>query len=195
MPKVTAQYRDARRDQILSAARRCFLRDGFHATSMQDLFAEARLSSGAVYGYFASKDDVIIAIAEENLRDVVAMIHGVASGEPGRPIGTVLADIITIVRAKDAEDGLAGLAVLSWSEALRNPVLAGRFADLFAQIRADLTEIARKHQEAGNLPRDVPAESLAAVFLSIVPGYILQLATLGPAAVDGVPSAVEALWP
>lgn len=195
MPKVTPQYRDARRDQILSAARRCFLRDGFHATSMQDLFAEAGLSAGAVYRYFASKDDVIIAIAEENVREVVAMIHDSASGEPGRPIGTVLADILTVVRAKDAEEGLAGLAVLAWSEALRNPVLASRFADRFAQIRTDLTEIARKHQRAGNLPREVPAESLAAVFLSVVPGCILQLATLGSAAVEGVPAAVEALWP
>jgi TetR/AcrR family transcriptional regulator, transcriptional repressor of aconitase len=195
MPKVTPQYRDARRDQILSAARRCFLRDGFHATSMQDLFAEAGLSSGAVYGYFAGKDDVIVAIVEENLREVVEILHDVASREPGRPIGTVLADIITVVRAKDAEEGLAGLAVLAWSETLRNPALARRFADRFAQFRADLTEIARMHQRAGNLPREVPAESLAAVFLSVVPGLILQLATLGSEAVDGVPAAVEALWP
>jgi AcrR family transcriptional regulator len=195
MPKVTDQYRDARRDQILSAARRCFLRDGFHATSMQDLFAEAGLSSGAVYSYFASKDDVIAAIAEENMRDVVAMIHDVASSQPDRPVGTILADIFTLLDAKDAREGLAGLAVLAWSEALRNPVLASRFADLFAQMRADLTEVVRNHQGAGNLPRQVPAESLAAVLISIVPGYILQLATLGSAAVDGVPAAVEALLP
>lgn len=195
MPKVTHQYRDARRDQILSAARRCFLRDGFHATSMQDLFAEAGLSSGAVYRYFASKDDVIIAIAEENLRDVVAMIRDVASSQPGRPVGTVLANIFNIVQAKDAQDGLAGLALLAWSEALRNPVLAKRFADLFAQMRADLTEVVRGHQRAGNLPRQVSAESLATVLISIVPGYILQLATLGIAAVHEAPAAVEALWP
>ncbi|HUB39706.1 MAG TPA: TetR/AcrR family transcriptional regulator [Streptosporangiaceae bacterium] len=195
MPKVTPQYRDARRDQILSAARRCFLRDGFHATSMQDLFAEAGLSAGAVYGYFASKDDVIVAIAEENVRVFVAMIRDVASAEPGRSMGTVLADILTIVRARDAEDGLAGLAVLTWSESLRNPLLASRFADLFAQIREDLTEIARKNQKAGNLPREVSAEALAGAFLSVVPGFIMQLATLGPAAVEEVPAAVEALWP
>ena len=195
MPKVTHEYRDARRDQILSAARRCFLRNGFHATSMQDLFAESGLSSGAVYRYFASKDDVIIAIAEENMRDVVAMIHDVAASQPGRPVGTVLADIVKMLQAKDTEDGLAGLALLAWSESLRNPVLARRYADLFAQIYADLTEIARKHQRAGNLPRQVSAEALAAVFLSIVPGCILQRATLGPAAVEGVPAAVEALWP
>jgi AcrR family transcriptional regulator len=195
MPKVTDQYRDARRDQIMSAARRCFLRDGFHATSMQDLFTESGLSSGAVYSYFASKDDVITAIAEENMRDVVAMIHDVASSQPGRPVGTVLAAIFSILHAKDAQDGLAGLAVLAWSEALRNPALASRFADLFAQMRADLTEVVRNHQGTGNLPLQVPADSLAAVLISIVPGYILQLATLGSAPVEGVPAAVKALWP
>jgi TetR/AcrR family transcriptional regulator, transcriptional repressor of aconitase len=195
MPKVTEQYRDVRRDQILSAARRCFLRDGFHATSMQDLFAESGLSSGAVYSYFASKDDVITAIAEENMRDVVALIHDVAGSQPGRPAGTVLADIFTIVQVKDGQNGLAGLAVLTWSEALRNPALASRFAELFAQMRADLTEVVRNHQGAGNLPREVPAEALATVLISIVPGYILQLATLGSAPVEGAPAAVKALWP
>ena len=47
----------------------------------------------------------------------------------------------------------------------------------------------------GNLPREVPAEALAAVLISIVPGYILQLATLGSAPIEGVPAAVKALWP
>lgn len=195
MPKVTQEHRDARRDQILSAARRCFLRDGFHATSMQDLFAEAGLSSGAVYQYFASKGDMIIAIAEENIRDVVTMIHDVATSHPGRPVGSVLADILSILQAKDAQEGLAGLALLTWSEVLRNAELASRFADLIAQIRADLTALVRTHQSTGNLPPQVPAEALAALFISIAPGYLLQLATLGSAAVDGVPAAVQALWP
>jgi len=195
MPKVTQQYREARRDQILSAARRCFLRDGFHATSMQDLFAEAGLSSGAVYQYFASKDDVILAIAEENMRGVLAMIHDVASSQPEWSIGAVLAAIFTNLRAKDARDSLAGLALLAWSETLRNPVLARRFAALFAQIRADLTEVVRTQQSAGHLPREASAEALTAVVISIVPGYILQLATLGSSAVDDMPAAVQALWP
>jgi TetR/AcrR family transcriptional regulator, transcriptional repressor of aconitase len=64
MPKVSQQYRDARREHILNSARRCFMRDGFHATSMQDLVAEAGLSAGAVYRYFASKDEMIVAITQ-----------------------------------------------------------------------------------------------------------------------------------
>jgi AcrR family transcriptional regulator len=193
MPKVTQQHRDARREQILAAARRCFLRDGFHATSMQDLFAEAGLSSGAVYSYFASKDDVIVAIAEENMRGVTELVRTVASQHPGRPAGAVLADIMDMVHARDTQDGLGKLTVIVWSEALRNPSLAARFTAMVAQIRADLAEVIE--QSPQDLPAGVPADILAATLICLVPGYLLQLAILGPAAVDGVPGAVRALWP
>jgi AcrR family transcriptional regulator len=193
MPKVSQQHRDARREQILAAARRCFLRDGFHATSMQDLFAEAGLSAGAVYSYFASKDDVIAAIAEQNMRSVTDMINAIATQQPGRPAGAVLADVMEMLRAKDEQDGLGKLTVIVWSEAVRNPSLAARFTALFTQLHASLAEVIQ--QTRGSLPGDVPADVLATALLSVVPGYLLQLALIGSAAVDGVPDAVRALWP
>jgi AcrR family transcriptional regulator len=195
MPKVTQEYRDARREQILDAARRCFLRDGFHATSMQDLFAESGLSSGAVYRYFASKDDVIIAIAQENIQDVVAMLRTVIEQRPGTSIGDVIADVLAILRAKHEENGLAALAMLVWAEALRNPVLADQFTSLLSQIHEALADVARVHQVAEELPLGVSADALATVLLAIVPGYIVQLALLGPAAVDGAGAGLRALWP
>jgi len=195
MPKVSQQYRDARRDQILSAARRCFLRDGFHATSMQDLFAEAGLSSGAVYRYFTSKDDMIIAIAEENMLGIVDMIRDVAARRPDRPMGAILADILEMVRAKHVQNGLGSIAVLVWSEALRSPAVAGRLSEMLARIRGYLAEVVRERQGAGDLPADIPADALAAALMSIVPGYLMQLAVLGPATVSGVPDAVRELWP
>jgi TetR/AcrR family transcriptional regulator, transcriptional repressor of aconitase len=195
MPKVSQQYRDARRDQILSAARRCFLRDGFHATSMQDLFAEAGLSSGAVYRYFTSKDDMIIAIAEENMADIVDMVHDVAARQPGRPMGAVLADILEMVRARHEEGGLGSIAVLVWSEALRNPAMAGRLAGMLGRIRDDLAAVVREHQGAGDMPAGVAADALAGALMSIVPGYLMQLAVLGPGTVEGVSDAVRELWP
>jgi AcrR family transcriptional regulator len=194
MPKVTQQYLDTRREHILSAARRCFLRDGFHSTSMQDLFAEAGLSSGAVYRYFPSKEDMIIAIAAENMQDVLAMIHTVATQQPGRSVGAVMADLLAMVQAKHDDAGLGGLAVLTWAEALRNPSLAAQFTELLLRMRADLADVVRAHQGSGNLPADVTAEALAGVLMSIVPGYILQLVLLGPDAVDGVIDAARALW-
>jgi TetR/AcrR family transcriptional regulator, transcriptional repressor of aconitase len=195
MPKVSQQYRDDRRQHILSAARRCFLRDGFHATSMQDLFAEADLSSGAVYRYFASKDEMIIAIATEHLQDVAEMVHAVASQRPGTSVGELLGDVLGVVQAKHAHDGLGGLALPVWAEALRNPSMAAQFNELLRRMRVDIADVVRTHQGAGDLPADVPADAVATVLMAIVPGYILQLALLGPDAVDGAIDAVRALWP
>ena len=195
MPKVTQQYRDARRDHILAAARRCFLRDGFHATSMQDLFAEASLSAGAVYRYFASKDEVIVAIAEDNMREVLALVHQSVTAEPARPVGEVMAEVLTLVRAKDAADGMGGMAVLVWAEALRNPVLAGRLRDLLTGMHDDFTRLVAGNQAAGRLPAQPPAGTIARALVAMMPGYILQLTVLGPEVADGIPGAIRALWP
>jgi TetR/AcrR family transcriptional regulator, transcriptional repressor of aconitase len=194
MPKVSQQYRDARRDQILSAARRCFLRDGFHATSMQDLFTEAGLSSGAVYSYFASKDDMILAIAEENMRGVIETIRTVITQRPDASAGAVIAEVLDVLHAEDARHGIGKLAVIVWGEAIRDPSLATRFATMVTRIRADLAEFVRDRQRSGDLPGEPSADALAAVFMSFVPGYIVQLALLGSAAVEGIPDALRALY-
>lgn len=195
MPKVSEEYRDARREQIMAAARRCFLRNGFHATSMHDLFAEANLSSGAVYRYFASKDELIVAIAEDNMRDVVATLHSIAAEGTEASVGDALAGVIEVINKKHKEGGLGGIAVQVWAEALRNPAVAERFTKLLDTLRADLATTVRTHQAAGILPADVAPQSIANILTGIVAGHILQLALRGPRGVRGAADAARALWP
>lgn len=195
MPKVTQEYMEARRRQILDAARRCFLRDGFHSTSMQDLFAESGLSAGAVYRHFASKNEMITAIVEENIRDVLATVHSAAKSRPSNSVGTLMADVLDIVKAKTAEQGIAGLSVLAWSESLRNPSLARQFDDLMTQMRSALADVVREHQRSGTLTREASPDAIAAALMCILPGYILQLAMGDAKIMDEVPGALRALWP
>jgi AcrR family transcriptional regulator len=194
MPKVSEQYRGARREQILEAAHRCFLRNGFHETSMQDLFAEAGMSSGAFYRYFAGKDELIIAIAEDNFRDVLAALNTLLQ-EGDSSLGDLIARAIDVIDAKHAEKGLGSLAVQVWAESLRNPELAARFARLLRQLHDQLAEIVRRHQAAGELPADISAQALTSVIVGAVPGHVVQLVLLGPEAVAGSSDALRALWP
>lgn len=195
MPKVSQEYRDARREQILAAAKRCFLRSGFHETSMQDLFAEAGLSSGAVYRYFSSKEDVILAIAEENLRDMAALIHALATSGRSEGLGAALAEVLEAVRDKHAHSQLGAMAVLVWSEALRTPALATKLGVMLGQMRADLADVVREHQARDGLPRQTNVDALTALLFAIIPGFMLQLAMFGDAPVAGIPDAARALWP
>ncbi|RKS79919.1 AcrR family transcriptional regulator [Motilibacter peucedani] len=195
MPKVTQEYRDARRDHIVSAAKRCFLRNGFQATTMQDLLAESQLSSGAFYLYFASKDDVILAIAQENVATVTSVIHELAINPREQGLGGALAAVVETVRNRDQQDELAALTVLVWAEALRIPHLRESIAEAVVSMRSDLTAVVADHQQAGSLPDTVSAAALAGLLISIVPGTILQLAVFGDSAVEGIPDAARAVWP
>ncbi len=66
MPKLKPDTQRARREHILDAAEVCFARAGFHRTTMQDICKEAAISPGALYVYFASKEDLIAGIAERD---------------------------------------------------------------------------------------------------------------------------------
>ncbi|MGO8965930.1 TetR/AcrR family transcriptional regulator [Mycobacterium sp.] len=190
VPKISAQYRDERRAHILAAARRCFVRDGFHQTSMQDLVREAGMSSGAVYRYFASKDAMIVAIAEENLDQIDAIVQ--ESVQHGADFGAALAAALEFVSARHAEDGFAAIALVVWSEALRNPALAARLRESFDAAGAALAETASVSAPTATV---LTPDVLAKTLLCVLPGYLLQVAIRGADAVAPIPDAVRELFP
>ena len=65
MPKISAAHEQHRREQILAAAMACFARQGYHATSMDDVVRECGLSVGAIYTYFPSKEEIFLALCDE----------------------------------------------------------------------------------------------------------------------------------
>ena len=76
---INVQRQSDRRDEILAAAQRCFVRSGFHQTSMQEICAEAGMSPGNLYRYFPSKESLIAGIAE---RDRAEVAQVVANADP-----------------------------------------------------------------------------------------------------------------
>ena len=98
------------------------------------------------------------------------------------------------MRDKHVESELGAIAVLVWSEALRNPAVGKRFEAMFGEMRADLAGLVREHQARDGCRPACDADAFTSLLMAIVPGFILQLAMFGPA-VDGVPGAARALWP
>ena len=63
------ERRERTRVDLLAAARRAFLREGFHAASLDAIAEDAGYTKGAFYSNFASKDDALVAVFEEHFRD------------------------------------------------------------------------------------------------------------------------------
>jgi AcrR family transcriptional regulator len=179
MPRVSQAHLDARRRQILDAARRCFIHDGFHATSMQDVLSEANLSAGAVYRYFRGKEEIIAAIAGEAVAAIVDALDTAFDVDDPPPLDEVLGAAFVTVQRIDAEQGVAKLTLQVWSEALRSPVLAETLTREISRMRASLTRLVQAYQAQGRMTGDVPAKHVARVLADLLPGFVLQHALFG----------------
>lgn len=179
MPRVSEQHLAARRQQILDAARECFARNGFHATSMQDVIAAAGLSVGAVYRYFKSKEDLVTAIAEQVVGAVTEQLGDMLETAPRLPLDQALAHTLDVVEPELRPGGAFQLAIQVWAEAFRNPRLAEFVAQIYTRIRGHFVELARRAVAAGELPADADAEAVGSVLFGLVPAYALQRVMLG----------------
>jgi AcrR family transcriptional regulator len=63
--RISRSERKARtREELLVAARRVFLRRGFHGATLEEIADEAGYTKGAVYSNFAGKDDLYLALLD-----------------------------------------------------------------------------------------------------------------------------------
>ena len=72
------------REAIEQAARKLFAERGFHGTTLSDITSAAGRSPAVFYRYFADKEDLLAALAESFLRDIVTP-SGVSLHLPDSP--------------------------------------------------------------------------------------------------------------
>lgn len=171
MPKVSEAHLEARRRQILEAALACFAERGFHATSMRDICNEAKLSAGAVYRYFASKEALIAGMVIAEVEPMMAEIQAL---EPEDRIRTI------ILGSFDRPDLDREIRVeLSlWAEALTNPRIAELMISQVEPLTATLTEAIAALQRSGRIRDPNPAPVLAQRVQGGLLGGMLQLAVI-----------------
>lgn len=86
------QHRDANRRAILDAALELFVAHGYGEVSIRSIAARADYSPAAIYVYFASKDDIFFALAEEGFR-LLGATSMASTPASDRPIDDVRATL------------------------------------------------------------------------------------------------------
>ena len=178
MPRVTEAYRTARRDEIVSAALRCFARKGYQRTSMADIIAESGLSAGAIYGHFAGKQELFAAVAGRVLEARRSELEArrVGAGEPLSP-GQVIATLIEGIR----REPFSHVIVQLWGEAAVDPGIRELVQEVFQRLRgavqAGLTEWAAVPGHVDDDPEEWAARATPVV-LGLGPGFMVQRAII-----------------
>jgi AcrR family transcriptional regulator len=188
VPRITAVRREANRAQIVAAARRCFSRDGFHQTSMPDIAAEAGLSVGASYRYFAAKEDLILQIAGDAFRVIFDPVERLADQAGGFTVADLVAAAIDPVTGEVTVDPagvpvpvdeLLRCGVQAWGELLRNENLRQQANAGFEHVRQRVAEALRHGQRAGHVAAELDPESGARVVMALLHGFVVQRTAFG----------------
>ena len=75
-----ASKSESKRAEILRRAAAAFREKGFHAASMRDIAKAAGIVPGAIYYYFASKEDLLYVCQKQALQSLLASAKEVAGG-------------------------------------------------------------------------------------------------------------------
>jgi AcrR family transcriptional regulator len=166
MNRLNIQRQADRRDEILSAAQRCFVRSGFHQTSMQEICAEAGMSPGNLYRYFPSKEALIAGIAE---RDRAEVAQEFANADLSQGLFAVLKGMahhhFTVRPIEQVK-----LYTEVMSEARRNPEIARISASFDADVRKWLINLFNAAAERGDIAEDADIEGAVDMLMTIADG-------------------------
>ncbi|MBD3943197.1 TetR/AcrR family transcriptional regulator [Microbacterium sp. NEAU-LLC] len=184
MPKVSEEYREARRDEIARAAVRVLERKGVRETSIADIVDESGLSTGAIYSHFTNKAELARYIVERFLFPRIDELEATAT----RGIVLRPRDVLERMLGTIRDTGLSpALVVQFWGEALGDDAMHAQLVDtaghLLGALTAALTPWARERTTTADGTAALAAATARTV-ASLAQGYIANTAVFGPRTVD-----------
>jgi len=136
-----AERQQRTRQQLVDAAERLFSRNGFHATSLDAVAAEAGFTKGAVYSNFSSKEDLFFSVYERRVDRRVEQMEA-ALAEATTPVEALEGLMPGAGRRPQADDGWLAVFFEFWAHVLRHPELRERFAGQHRRVIEPLTRVA-----------------------------------------------------
>lgn len=161
-----------RRSRILDAAERCFVRAGFHRTTMQDVAAEAGMSPGNLYRYFPSKDAIVVGLTERDRSQVAQDFTAFDSG------ADFMTNFVKLGRKHFEEEPRekAVMCLEIWAESARNPSFASVCGEFEQFVIKRLTEVLHEAKERGEVAPSVDPESVARIISTLADGLFVRRA-------------------
>ncbi|MBC7797776.1 MAG: TetR/AcrR family transcriptional regulator [Pyrinomonadaceae bacterium] len=165
---------DQRRQQILAVTVECFVKRGFHQTTLQDISRAANISPALIYKHFESKEVLIKALIESHEAEWMARFDSTRETGDFMSVLKWLFEIEPEEVASVKNESVILLEVLA--EALRNKEIADVVRHDDAVLSGGLTELIKAEQTAGEIDESLPAAEVAEILLALSDGLMLRLA-------------------
>ncbi len=185
---------DSRRRGILDAATRCFGRSGFHATSMKEICDEAAMSPGALYRYFAAKDDIIIEMVSAERHEWEALLLTVPADASAIDLVDAVAQRLEEEEPEvDLMDGAPVMLLEVLAEASRNPRVRPVVVASYHVMTAHLAERIRSDAAAGRISASIDPDAVATFIIAAFDGLLARSAVDSAVQPDAIPALLRDL--
>jgi len=175
LPKLKPEELETRRQEIIDAARTCFLRSGFHRTTTDEICKQASITPGGLYHYFAGKDEIIAAVIQQQAKSAIDRTRSILDDAGGMrgAFGEVAQQFMGTMNDPNIDD-VVRLEIEIWAEGLKNPKLGDLSKEAWA-LRQDWMEtmVRRGAEEGLYNTNDVDARGLASLLTAILLGMRL----------------------
>jgi AcrR family transcriptional regulator len=183
MPRVSAQHEQAVRDRIVRAAIEVFARHGFHRATMQDIVRQSGLSVGAIYTYFKSKSEIILAgcdlITDQELGELRERLASVTDYR--ERIATALGFFFDQFEEQRAGRGTSVLMTLAWAEVDTDPAIREMVRRRRRDVVGPTALLLQEGVVRGELPSWLDVESVAHAIAALLDGLTIEAIEEGPA--------------
>lgn len=148
---------------------------------MDAIIEESSLSAGAVYGYFRSKDELILAAITTSLAGISTLLDPLFAHDPPLAPENLLREVVAVIDDFSAREGfdLKRIALLGWSEAQRNDVICETMRGFYAAVRDKLKHTAQMWKKTGLIAENADADDIAKAMLAFVLGFVAEAAIIG----------------
>lgn len=186
------RHSEQKRRQILQAAARLFMRQGFGATTMDAIAREADVSKATVYAHAKNKQELFAGIVNGRAALIYSSVElqGAETADAADALGRFARHFIRLILSPEAQ----GIYRLVVAEAPRNPELGRIFFEQGPRaVTQRLAAILEAQVKAGHLTIDEPLAA-AQEFLGMLHGKFHLPCVLGVAAqppVDELERAAE----
>ena len=170
-PKLTDESRRERVEGILAAAARLFVERGYDRATLREVAGEAGVSTGAVYAYFRTKEELLLEICRRQAGAQEAALRealGSFAAEDGGFETSFRAALTPFLRLSDEEVRRREMVnLLFWYESVREPELGALVRGAMGSWRQTVAGRVREEQGAGRLRADLDPEALATVLFAL----------------------------
>ena len=171
MPRLSPATKVERRQQLIDAAWRCLADRGFGSLTVDDVCSEAGVSKGAFYVYFEQKQDLLLALLDDEaaeMDDVMQTLQHSRSSSVER--------LRRFARAMlEQGDDAARLQIRAdlWAEMSSSAAVRERWIAVVGARREALKRWIEEGVSSGELS-PIPANAFAAILLALGDGLLLH---------------------